>query len=90
MPVRRVPLDELVESVLAGDVHSSTLMVSALAAQRLRERGWVGTRSVDEPWPTRPRRRGWRSCPSGTGRRRRGCRRRTGGARAVAFLPGPR
>ena len=58
MPVRRVPLDELVESVLAGDVHNGTLMVSALAAQRLRERGWVGTRSVDEPWPTRPRRRG--------------------------------
>jgi 8-oxo-dGTP pyrophosphatase MutT (NUDIX family) len=57
MPVRRVPLDEVVEAVLAGDVHNGTLMVSALAALRLRERGWAGTRSVDEPWPTRPRRR---------------------------------
>lgn len=58
MPVRHVPLDEVVEAVLAGDVHNGSLMVSALAAARLRERGWAGTRSVDEPWPTRPRRRG--------------------------------
>ena len=58
MPVRRVPLDEVVEAVLAGDVHNGSLMVSALAAARLRERGWAGTRSVDEPWPTRSRRRG--------------------------------
>lgn len=56
MPVRRVPLDEVVEAVLAGDVHNGTLMVSSLAAARLRERGWAGARSVDEPWPTRPRR----------------------------------
>ena len=54
MPVRRVPLDDLVEAVLAGDLHNVTLMVSVLAASRLRERGWVGLRSVDEPWPTRP------------------------------------
>lgn len=58
MPVRRVPLDEVVEAVLAGDVHNGSLMVSALAAARLRERGWAGARSVDEPWLTRPRRRG--------------------------------
>ncbi|GAA4413708.1 NUDIX hydrolase [Fodinibacter luteus] len=58
MPVRRVALDEVVEAVLAGHVHNGTLMVSALAAARLRERGWAGTRSVDEPWPTRPRRGG--------------------------------
>jgi 8-oxo-dGTP pyrophosphatase MutT (NUDIX family) len=53
MPVRRVPLDELAEAVLAGDVHNGTLMISVLAAARLRERGWAGLRSVDEPWPTR-------------------------------------
>ena len=58
MPVRRVPLDEVVDAVLAGDVHNGTLMVSALAAVRLREKGWDAARSVDEPWPTRPRRRG--------------------------------
>ncbi len=54
MPVRRVPLDELVETVLAGHVHNVTLMVSVLAASRLRERGWDGLRPVDTPWPTRP------------------------------------
>jgi hypothetical protein len=26
-----------------------------LAASRLRDRGWSGLRSVDEPWPTRSR-----------------------------------
>ena len=54
MPVRRVPLDELLEAALAGDLHNGTLMVSVLAAARLRERGWAGLRSVHEPWPTRP------------------------------------
>ncbi len=54
MPVRRVPLDELVETVLAGDVHNVTLMVAVLAACRLRGRGWDGLRPVDSPWPTRP------------------------------------
>ncbi|HSF98020.1 MAG TPA: NUDIX hydrolase [Ornithinibacter sp.] len=58
MPVRLVPLAEVVDAVLAGDVHNGTLMVAALAAARLREQGWAGTRSVDEPWPTRPQRRG--------------------------------
>lgn len=58
MPVRCVPLDELVDAVLAGRVHNGTLMIAALAAVRLRDNGWVGLRSVDEPWPTmsRPRR----------------------------------
>ena len=58
MPVRRVPLDEVVEAVLAGDLHNGTLMIAVLAAARLRERGWAGLRSVDEPWSTRSRGRG--------------------------------
>ena len=58
MPVRRVPLDEVVEAALAGDVHNGTLIISVLAAIRLRERGWAGLRPVDEPWPTRSRGRG--------------------------------
>ena len=58
MPVRRVPLEDLVDAVLAGDVHNGTLMIAALAAARMRDNGWAGLRSVDEPWPTmsRPRR----------------------------------
>lgn len=55
MPVRRVPLDEVVDAVLAGHVHNGTLMVSVLAAARMGEQGWAALRSVDEPWPTRPR-----------------------------------
>ena len=55
MPVRRVPLDEVAEAALAGDVHNGTLMIAVLAAVRLRERGWAGLRSVDEPWTTRSR-----------------------------------
>ena len=55
MPMRRVPLDEVVEAALAGDVHNGTLMIAVLAASRLRDRGWAGLRSVDEPWPTRSR-----------------------------------
>ena len=58
MPVRRVPLDELAAAVLAGDVHNGTLMVSVLAAVRLRQAGWEGLRPAGAPWPTRPRRRG--------------------------------
>ena len=58
MPVRRVPLDEVVEAALAGDVHNGTLMIAVLAATRLRDRGWAGLRSVEEPWPTRSRGRG--------------------------------
>lgn len=60
MPTRRVPLDDLVEAVLAGDVHNGTLMLAVLAAARLRDRGWSGLRSVDEPWPTMSRQRGRR------------------------------
>jgi ADP-ribose pyrophosphatase len=55
MPLRRVPLDDVVEAALAGDLHNGTLMIAVLAAARLRDAGWVGLRSVDEPWPTRPR-----------------------------------
>ena len=57
MPVRRVPLDEVLEAVLAGDVHNGTLMIAVLAASRLRERGWAGLRSVHEylaDAPSRP------------------------------------
>ena len=32
MPVRRVPLDEVVDAALAGDVHNGTLMIAVLAA----------------------------------------------------------
>ncbi|MGB7819300.1 MAG: NUDIX hydrolase [Ornithinibacter sp.] len=58
MPVRRVPLDELVKAALAGRVHNATLIIGALAASSLRARGWEGLRRADAPWPTRSPGRG--------------------------------
>ena len=58
MPVRRVPLDELVDAVVDGHLHNGTLMIAVLAAVRLRDRRWAGLRSVDDPWWIRPPRRG--------------------------------
>ncbi|QIM21051.1 NUDIX hydrolase [Phycicoccus sp. HDW14] len=53
MPVRRVPLDDLVAGVLAGRLHSPTLVIAVLAAEALRARGWSGLRPADAPWPSR-------------------------------------
>lgn len=53
MPVRRVPLDDLVDGVLAGRLHSPTLVIAVLAAEALRARGWSGLRPADAPWPSR-------------------------------------
>lgn len=51
---RRVPLDEVVAAVLAGDLHNSTLVIGALAAQRMRDDGWTSLRPADSPWPQHP------------------------------------
>lgn len=51
---RTAPLDEVVEAVLAGHLHNSTLLVAALAGQRMRERGWASLRPADSPWPDHP------------------------------------
>jgi 8-oxo-dGTP pyrophosphatase MutT (NUDIX family) len=53
MPTRRVPLDELVDGVLAGRLSSPSLVVGVLAAAALRSRGWRGLREVEAPWPGR-------------------------------------
>lgn len=47
MVVVRVPLDEAVEAVLAGRVHSPTTVVGVLAAAAARDRGWSTLRAVD-------------------------------------------
>jgi ADP-ribose pyrophosphatase len=52
--VRWVPLDEVVEAVLARRVHNSTLMLAALAAHTARERGWRELGAADSPWPRHP------------------------------------
>ncbi len=53
MPVRRVPLDDLVAGVLEGRLHSPTLVIAVLTAEALRARGWAGLRAADAPWPER-------------------------------------
>lgn len=55
---RSAALDEIVEAVLAGDLHNSTLVIAALAGQRMRDQGWSSLRPADIPWPQHPARRG--------------------------------
>lgn len=57
MPTRWVPLEEVVEAVLAGDLQNPTLVIGVLAAHAGRERGWSTLRPADAPWPSRPSRR---------------------------------
>ena len=47
------PLSDLVDAVLAGDVHSPSLVSGVLAAEASRQRGWAGLRAADAPWPAR-------------------------------------
>jgi 8-oxo-dGTP pyrophosphatase MutT (NUDIX family) len=51
----RVPLEELVRGVLAGELHNSCLAVGALALRAVLSGNGVETlRPADAPWPTRP------------------------------------
>ena len=58
MSTRRVALDDLVDGVLAGRLHSPTLVIAVLAAQTFRSRGWTGLRPADADWPERSPGRG--------------------------------
>jgi ADP-ribose pyrophosphatase len=50
-----VPLDDLVAGVLAGRLHSTTLVVGVLAAAASRARGWADLRPADARWVLGPR-----------------------------------
>lgn len=55
MPVSRIPLDELVDGVLAGRLHNPSLVSGVLAAWTARSRGgWDSLRPADAPWPVWP------------------------------------
>ncbi|QAY74276.1 NUDIX hydrolase [Agromyces protaetiae] len=58
LELRWVPLDDLVDVVLARDVRNAPLVVAALAAQAARARGWSTLGAADAPWPGRSRPRG--------------------------------
>lgn len=54
---RRADLDEICDAVLAGDLHNPSLLIGALTARTMRERGWRDLRPADAPWPEHPSRR---------------------------------
>jgi len=56
--VRWVPLDELIEAVLARQVQNSILVIAALSAAAARSRGWSTLGAADAPWLRHPLERG--------------------------------
>lgn len=52
--VRWVPLDDVVDSVLARTVQNSILAIAALAAAAGRARGWETLGAADAPWAGHP------------------------------------
>ncbi|WP_286309148.1 NUDIX domain-containing protein [Agromyces mangrovi Wang et al. 2018] len=55
MQTRWVPLDELVEAVLARRVQNAALVIAALAASASRAAGWATLAPADAPWPAHPK-----------------------------------
>ena len=51
LSVRMVPLDEAVSMALSGEITNAACLVGVLSVAGLRARGWVVSRSVDEPLP---------------------------------------
>jgi ADP-ribose pyrophosphatase len=58
MEVRRLPLDEAVRQVFAGEIDNAMAVVGVLAAARAAGRGYEGLRSARAPWPARPQHSG--------------------------------
>ncbi|MEU5613581.1 NUDIX domain-containing protein [Streptomyces sparsogenes] len=55
MELARVPLEDLVAGVLAGELHNTCLAVGALAALAARSgAGFEALRPANAPWPARP------------------------------------
>lgn len=54
MPTRWFDLDEVRAAVLAGRLHSPSLVVGVLAACAAREEDWATLRPADAPWPEHP------------------------------------
>lgn len=54
MQVHWLGLDQLRDDVLAGRLHSPSLVVGVLAACAAREQGWRTLRPADAPWPEHP------------------------------------
>jgi len=52
--IRWVPLDDVVDAVLARRVQNPSLIVGVLAAHVSRSRGWKTLAPADSPWPGHP------------------------------------
>lgn len=53
--VRWVPLDEVIDAVLARRVLNPSLAIGSLAAQASRGRGWQSLGDANSPWPRHPK-----------------------------------
>lgn len=53
--VRWVPLDEVVDAVLARRVQNPSLTIGVMAAHLGRQRGWAQLGAGDLPWPRHPK-----------------------------------
>ena len=53
MDVVWAPLSDLVDAVLAGQLHNPSLVAGVLAADAARSRGWTSLRPADVAWPAR-------------------------------------
>jgi len=51
---RWIPLDDIVQAVLARRVQNSILVVAALSAAASLARGWRSLGDADAPWPRHP------------------------------------
>jgi 8-oxo-dGTP pyrophosphatase MutT (NUDIX family) len=52
--LRWVPLDEIVDGVLARELQNAILAIAALTAQASRARGWSGLGDPEAPWLRHP------------------------------------
>lgn len=53
--VQWVPLDDVVDAILARRVQNPSLVVGAMTAHAARARGWATLAPADSPWERRPR-----------------------------------
>lgn len=54
LTVERVPIEEAVRRIFAGELTNSAAVAGILAAARCAATGWSGLRPADAPWPARP------------------------------------
>ncbi len=52
---RWVPLDDVVDGVLARRLQNPSLVIAALTARTARETGWSQLGAADSPWPRHPK-----------------------------------